>query len=62
MMKNKLIVIRRPNTHHKGPKITASWPYGKPVPAGVLIGKGSIITVEEESLFESMRKRLNQSD
>lgn len=61
-MKDKLIVIRRPSTHHKGPKTTASWPYGQPVPAGILIGKGSIITVEDVSIFESMREKLNNSD
>jgi len=40
------IVVRRPEDHHKGPKTIAQWVYGEPVPAGVIIGKGSIITVE----------------
>ena len=45
---SKIIVVRRPKTHHKGPKTTAVWEYGKPVPSGILIGKGSIITVEDK--------------
>ena len=40
------IVVRRPEDHHKGPKTIAKWAYGDPVPPGVIIGKGSIITVE----------------
>ncbi len=44
---NTIIVVRRPNDHHKGPKTVATWEYGKPVPAGIIIGKGSIITVEQ---------------
>lgn len=47
-----LIVVRRPGTHHKGPKTTAVWNYGDPVPAGVLIGKDSIITVETKEYGE----------
>ena len=43
---NKTIVVRRPKDHHKGPKEIARIPYGQPVPAGVIIGKDSIITVE----------------
>lgn len=40
------IVVRRPDDHHKGAKEIARIPYGKPVPPGILIGKGSIITIE----------------
>ena len=42
------IIIRRPDDHHKGPKTIAVIPYGQPVPAGVLIGKGALITIEED--------------
>lgn len=42
------IIVSRPENHHKGPKKIAEWEYGKPVPAGIIIGKGSIILVEEE--------------
>ena len=51
-MSDTLIVVRRPGTHHKGPKTTAVWEYGKPVPSGVLIGKGAIITVEPKEYEE----------
>lgn len=45
-MSDKIIIVRRPEDHHKGPKTIAMWEYGQPVPAGVIIGKGSVITVE----------------
>ncbi len=58
-MSDTLIVVRRPETHHKGPKTIAVWDYGKPVPPGVLIGKGSVITVEtdENILWDGCGKR-----
>lgn len=40
------IIVKRPKSHPKGPKKIAEWEYGKPVPAGIIIGKGSIITVK----------------
>lgn len=40
------IIVKRPKNHPKGPKKIAEWEYGKPVPAGIIIGKGSIITVK----------------
>jgi hypothetical protein len=40
------IVIRRPDDHHKGPKEIARIPYGEPVPPGLIIGKGALITIE----------------
>ena len=43
---NTVIKVRRPKSHPKGEKIIAVIEYGKPVPPGVIIGKGSIITVE----------------
>jgi len=43
------IVIRRDETHHKGAKEIVRIPYGEPVPPGIIIGKGAIITVEEEA-------------
>jgi len=52
-----IIVVRRPKGHHKGPKTTASWEYGKPVPSGVLIGKGSIITVEQSADLDNIKPR-----
>jgi len=45
---SKIIVVRRPADHHKGPKTIAEIPYGDPVPPGVIIGKGSIITIEDK--------------
>jgi len=48
-MDNKIIIVRRPEDHHKGPKTVATWNYGEPVPPGVIIGKGSIITVETKT-------------
>jgi hypothetical protein len=47
-MENKIIVVRRPEDHHKGPKTIAVFPYGSPVPPGIIIGKGSVITVEDK--------------
>jgi hypothetical protein len=46
MPNDMLVFVRRPKNHPKGPKTIACFPYGQPVPPGVLIGKGSIITVE----------------
>lgn len=43
---NTVIKVRRPKSHPKGAKVIAVIEYGKPVPPGVIIGKGSIITVE----------------
>lgn len=43
---NRVIKVRRPKSHPKGEKTIAIIEYGKPVPPGVIIGKGSIITVE----------------
>ena len=40
------IVVRRPADHHKGPKEIVRIPYGEGVPAGILIGKDAIITIE----------------
>jgi hypothetical protein len=40
------IVVRRPEDHHKGPKEIVRIPYGEAVPPGILIGKGSVITIE----------------
>ncbi len=48
-MTKEIIVVRRPKEHPKGEKVIASWDYGKPVPAGVIIGKGSIIEVQKTS-------------
>ena len=45
---SQYIVVRRPEDHHKGPKEIAKFPYGEQVPPGVLIGKGAIITIEDE--------------
>jgi hypothetical protein len=45
-MSDTMIIVRRPKDHPKGPKTIAVFPYGEPVPPGVIIGKGSVITVE----------------
>ena len=45
-MTNMIIVVRRPDDHHKGPKTIAVIPYGDPVPKGIIIGKGAIISIE----------------
>ena len=47
-MSDKIIVVRRPKEHHKGPKTIAVWEYGDPVPKGIIIGKGSVITIESK--------------
>ena len=47
-MEHKVIVVRRPKDHPKGPKTTAVFPYGEPIPPGIIIGKGSVITVEDK--------------
>jgi len=39
------IVINRPVDHHKGPKEIARIAYGEPVPPGLIIGKGALITI-----------------
>ena len=57
-----VIVVRRPKDHPKGPKTTATWEYGQPVPAGVIIGKGSVITVEPKSIFEEMYNELLEEE
>lgn len=43
------IVVRRPDDHHKGPKEIVRIPYGHPVPPGILIGKGSVISIETKT-------------
>lgn len=45
-MEGKYLEVKRPPEHPKGEKIIAVIPYGDPVPAGVIIGKGAIITVK----------------
>jgi hypothetical protein len=45
-MSDTMIIVRRPKDHPKGPKTIAVFPYGSPVPPGVIIGKGSVITIE----------------
>lgn len=49
-MSDLIIVVRRPEDHPKGPKTIAVWDYGDPVPAGIIIGKGAIISVEGEAV------------
>ena len=44
-LKAYLIAERGPS-HRKGPKVIARWPYNKPVPPGVIIGKGTYIRIE----------------
>jgi hypothetical protein len=48
-MSESMIVVRRPEDHPKGKKTIAVFPYGQPVPPGVIIGKGSVITIEDKS-------------
>lgn len=43
------IVVRRPDDHHKGPKEIVRIPYGAPVPKGILIGKGAVISIETKT-------------
>jgi hypothetical protein len=47
-MSDKIIIVRRPESHHKGAKVLARIPYGEPVPPGVIIGKGAIIEIENK--------------
>ena len=46
-MDNKIIIVRRPESHPKGAKVIARIPYGEPVPPGVIIGKGTLIEIED---------------
>ena len=41
------IIVKRPKNHPKGPKKIAEWEYGKPVPPGIIIGKGAVIIIEQ---------------
>ena len=45
-MSDMEIVVRRPEDHHKGAKVIVRIPYGQPIPPGIIIGKGSLITIE----------------
>lgn len=45
-MSDKVIVVRRPKSHPKGPKIIAVFPYGELVPPGIIIGKGTLIEIK----------------
>jgi len=58
-MSDKIIIVRRPKSHHKGEKTIATWEYGEPVPPGVIIGKGSVITIESKSMFNEILNELN---
>ena len=40
------IVVRRPETHKKGAAVIVRYPLGEPVPRGIIIGTGSIISIE----------------
>lgn len=62
MSKQMMIVVRRPKDHHKGPKTIASWPYGEGVPKGILIGKGAVITIEAESMFNEILNELLEEE
>lgn len=47
-MSDKTIIVRRPKSHPKGEKIIARFPYGELVPPGVIIGKGTLIEIEDK--------------
>jgi hypothetical protein len=57
-----MMVAVRPKSHPKGRKVIARWPYGTPVPAGVIIGKGTIIKVKVENGEELLRSFKRQAD
>lgn len=44
--KGMKVVATRPVDHHKGPKELMRIPLGNPIPPGVILGKGTVITVE----------------
>jgi hypothetical protein len=46
-MSKQSIVVRRPETHKKGPAVIVVYPLGEPVPRGIIIGTGSIISIED---------------
>ena len=45
-MNKQSIVVRRPETHKKGAAVIVRYPLGEPVPRGIIIGTGSIISIE----------------
>jgi hypothetical protein len=47
VMSKQSIVVRRPETHKKGPAVIVVFPLGEPVPRGIIIGTGSIISIED---------------
>lgn len=55
-------IAERPESHPKGQKVLMKVPYGQPIPAGVILGKGTVITVKdiEEVNSERKLKVLNQ--
>ena len=40
------LVAKRPASHRKGKKTLMRIPLGDPIPAGVILGKGTLITIE----------------
>jgi len=47
-MSSKIIIVRRPESHPKGAKVIAEFPYGELVPPGIIIGKGTLIEIKDE--------------
>jgi len=54
-MSEPMLVVRRPDDHPKGGKLLTVIPYGKPVPPGIIIGKGAVITVESGDGKDAVR-------
>ena len=60
-MSESMIIVRRPKDHPKGPKTIAQFPYGTPVPPGIIRGKGSVITIETKGDKSNGTQSFNQS-
>jgi len=43
----KSIVVRRPKNKYKDAAVITIFPLGEPVPSGIIIGTGSVISVED---------------
>ncbi len=49
-----MLVARRLPTHPKGEKEVARWPYGEPIPAGIIIGKDTLIILEGDTAADGV--------
>ena len=59
-MSAQSIVVRRPADHHKGAAVIVIFPLGEPVPRGIIIGTGSVISIEDTKNQDEKNKRVCQ--